>query len=94
MIPKKLAGMLEKMNYTETTDYKEADIIIYNTCCVRENAEEKLLEKIGEVKKQREEKRNYTCNMWLYDARTTYKLKKNKKELSIYRYYFWNTHIT
>ena len=52
----KLSGMLEKMNYTETADYKEADIIIYNTCCVRENAEEKLFGKIGEVKKQREEK--------------------------------------
>jgi len=52
----KLAGMLEKMNYYETADYKEADIIIFNTCCVRENAEEKLFGKIGEVKKQREEK--------------------------------------
>ncbi len=52
----KLSGMLEKMNYEATENYKEADIIIYNTCCVRENAEEKLFGKIGEVKKQREEK--------------------------------------
>lgn len=52
----KLAGMLTKMNYIETDTYNNADIIIYNTCCVRENAEEKLFGKIGEVKKQREEK--------------------------------------
>ena len=47
----KIAGMLEKMGYTETEEVEEADIIIYNTCCVRENAEERLFGKIGEVKK-------------------------------------------
>ena len=52
----KLCGMLEKMNYTKTEDIKEADIVLYNTCCVRENAEEKLFGKIGEVKKQKEQK--------------------------------------
>ena len=39
------------MGYTETEEVEEADIIIYNTCCVRENAEERLFGKIGEVKK-------------------------------------------
>jgi len=52
----KIAGMLEEMNYIKVEDYKEADIIVYNTCCVRENAEEKLFGKIGEVKRLREEK--------------------------------------
>ncbi len=52
----KLCGMLEKMNYTKTEEMKEADLIVFNTCCVRENAEERLFGKLGEVKKQREEK--------------------------------------
>lgn len=52
----KLCGMLEEMQYTKTNEMKEADLIIFNTCCVRENAEEKLFGKLGEVKKQREEK--------------------------------------
>ncbi len=52
----KIAGMLEKMNYTRTEEMKEADLVIFNTCCVRENAEEKLFGKVGEVKKQKEEK--------------------------------------
>ena len=52
----KIAGMLENMGYTKVEDYKDADIIVYNTCCVRENAEEKLFGKIGEVKRLREEK--------------------------------------
>ena len=52
----KIAGMLEKMNYVKTDDIKEADIVVFNTCCVRENAEERLFGKIGEVKKQKENK--------------------------------------
>ena len=52
----KLCGMLEGMNYKKTDELKEADLVIFNTCCVRENAEEKLFGKLGEVKKLREEK--------------------------------------
>ena len=52
----KMAGMLERMGYTATDNYKEANLLLYNTCCVRENAEEKLFGKIGEVKRLKEEK--------------------------------------
>ena len=52
----KISGMLEEMNYKKTDNIKEADIVVFNTCCVRENAEEKLFGKVGEVKKQKEEK--------------------------------------
>ena len=52
----KLCGMLEKMNYIKTERMKDADLVLFNTCCVRENAEEKLFGKIGEVKKQKEDK--------------------------------------
>ena len=51
----KISGMLEKMNYTRTEEMKEADLVLFNTCCVRENAEEKLFGKVGEVKKQKED---------------------------------------
>jgi len=47
----KIAGMLEELGYSETENYKDADIIVFNTCCVRENAEERLFGKIGEIKK-------------------------------------------
>lgn len=52
----KLSGMLEKMNYKKTLNLEEADLVLFNTCCVRENAEEKLFGKVGEVKKQKENK--------------------------------------
>ena len=52
----KIAGMLTEMGYEYLEDYKEADLIVFNTCCVRENAEERLFGKIGEVKKIKESK--------------------------------------
>ena len=52
----KLSGMLEQMNYNKTKELCEADLIVFNTCCVRENAEDKLFGKLGEVKRQKETK--------------------------------------
>lgn len=52
----KIAGMLTKMGYSEIDDYKKADLVVFNTCCVRENAEERLFGKLGEIKKIKESK--------------------------------------
>jgi len=52
----KLCGMLENMGYTKTENYEKADLALFNTCCVRENAEDKLFGKLGELKKLKEEK--------------------------------------
>lgn len=46
----KLAGMLQTMGYQSTDDKKEADLIIFNTCCVRENAELKVYGNLGALK--------------------------------------------
>ena len=50
----KICGMLEKMGYKKTENVQEANIAIFNTCCVRENAEDKLFGKLGELKRQKE----------------------------------------
>ncbi len=52
----KLCGMLEEMGYTKTENPKESDLSLFNTCCVRENAEDKLFGKLGELKKVKEER--------------------------------------
>ena len=44
------AGQLEELGYTPTEDPELADVILMNTCCVRETAEDKVLGKIGEFK--------------------------------------------
>jgi len=51
-----IAGMLENKGYLYTDDQKDADIIVLNTCCVRETAENKvfgLLGRLGKLKKQK-----------------------------------------
>lgn len=52
----KLCGMIEKMGYTKTENLQESDLVVFNTCCVRENAEDKLFGKLGEVKKVKEKR--------------------------------------
>jgi len=51
----KLSGMIEKMGYEKVEEPKQADLIVFNTCCIRENAEEKLFGKLGELKNYKKE---------------------------------------
>lgn len=44
------AGQLEELGYRAVDDFHTADVIIVNTCCVRESAEKKIAGKIGELK--------------------------------------------
>lgn len=44
------AGQLEELGYIPAEDFHAADVIIVNTCCVRESAEKKIAGKIGELK--------------------------------------------
>ena len=44
------AGQLESLGYRRTEDMDMADVVLLNTCCVRETAEGKILGKIGELK--------------------------------------------
>ena len=46
----KLAGMLNDIGYEETSQQQEADLVLFNTCCVRENAELKVYGNIGALK--------------------------------------------
>ena len=52
----KLSGMMEEMGYSKTDKLEDANLIVFNTCCVRENAEDRLFGKLGEVKKYKEAK--------------------------------------
>jgi tRNA-2-methylthio-N6-dimethylallyladenosine synthase len=47
----RLAGQLKALGYEETGRLEEADVILVNTCCVRESAEKKIHGKIGELKR-------------------------------------------
>ena len=46
----RMAGQLKAIGYERTEDMEQADLILINTCCVRETAEDKVYGKIGEIK--------------------------------------------
>src|SRR5690554_902483 len=49
-----MSGLLEKMGYTRAADPEEANVILLNTCCVRENAENRLYGHLGNLKPLKE----------------------------------------
>jgi tRNA-2-methylthio-N6-dimethylallyladenosine synthase len=51
----RMAGLLEQAGYDRTEDDRDADVIVINTCSVREKAEEKLYTRLGEIRMMGEE---------------------------------------
>ena len=51
----RMAGLLDQAGYESTTDDGDADVIVINTCSVREHAEEKLYTRLGELRVLEEE---------------------------------------
>ncbi len=46
----KIAGILENMGYASTDVEEDADVIVFNTCCIRDTAERRALGNIGVAK--------------------------------------------
>lgn len=53
----KIAGILAELGYKSTDQMEEADIVVFNTCCIRENAENHAYGNIGMLKKLKAKKR-------------------------------------
>ena len=48
----RMAGLLDQAGYDPTPDEGDADVIVINTCSVRERAEEKLFTRLGEIRQR------------------------------------------
>src|SRR5258708_18816224 len=46
----RMAGLLEQAGYEATDEAGDADVVVINTCSVRERAEEKLYTRLGELR--------------------------------------------
>ncbi len=53
-----IKGMLDKMSFKETLDMKDADVILLNTCSIRENAHNKAFGMLGRIKHLKNEKKD------------------------------------
>ena len=54
----KVAGILTDLGYTPAHNEVDADIIVFNTCCIRENAEDRAEGNIGALKKLKKQKKD------------------------------------
>ena len=82
----KIKGMLEEIGYTQTENEDEADFILYNTCCVRENAELKIYGRLGALKGKKRKNPNLMialCGCMMQQDIVIDTLKKNYKFVDI-----------
>lgn len=76
----KLVGILEKIGYIEETDEEKADFVIYNTCTVRENANQRVygrLGQLGRIKKKNPHMMIALCGCMMQEPEVVEKLKKS-----------------
>lgn len=74
----RIRGMLFEAGFEFTDDAKIADVVIYNTCAVRENAEQKVFGRLGILKHIKEERRDMViavCGCMVQQEHITEKIK-------------------
>ena len=52
----RMKGMLESLGYSEATERGEADLILFNTCSIRESADSRFVAHLGEAKRLKRER--------------------------------------
>lgn len=53
-----ISGIMDELGFAKIDNYEEADVIILNTCAIRENAHNKVIGILGRIKKLRESKKD------------------------------------
>lgn len=74
----RIRGMLREAGFEFTDDSKKADVVIYNTCAVRENAEQKVFGRLGILKHIKEERRDMliaVCGCMVQQEHITERIK-------------------
>ena len=86
-----MRGMLEKIGYFATENVENADVIIINTCAVRENAEDKVYGEIGNLKYLRKKNKNLilaVCGCMVEEPEILKHVMDTYKEVNL----FFGTH--
>jgi tRNA-2-methylthio-N6-dimethylallyladenosine synthase len=82
----KLAGMLALMGYTAAEEEKTADIVVYKTCCVRENAENKVYGNLGYLKHVKEARPGFKivlCGCMMQQDTVIDKIKQSYRHVDV-----------
>jgi tRNA-2-methylthio-N6-dimethylallyladenosine synthase len=81
-----IKGILEDIGYKEATQELEADFVIYNTCAVRENAEQRVYGRIGHLKSIKRKKPDMMialCGCMMQQPTVIQELKKKHKHIDL-----------
>ncbi len=81
----KITGILKIIGY-EMTEAEEADLVLYNTCTVRENANLKVYGRLGQLKKQKEKNPEMViavCGCMMQEKTVVEKIKKSYRNVDI-----------
>ena len=76
----RIKGMLREMGYGFTGEKSEADFVLFNTCAVREHAEDRVFGNVGALKPVKEEKREMIvalCGCMMQQAHVAEKIRKS-----------------
>lgn len=76
----RLKGMLEQMGYEMTDVLEEADLVLYNTCAIREHAEDRVFGNVGALKSIKTEKKEMKillCGCMMQQERVAEKIRKS-----------------
>ncbi len=82
----KIKGVLEEMGYEETDSEDKADLIVYNTCAVRENAEQRVYGRVGHLKSLKRKNPNLLialCGCMMQQDTVIERLKQSYKHVDI-----------
>lgn len=81
-----LISMLEAMGYVQALSEDQADLVIYNTCAVRENAELKVYGNLGHlksIKKKRPDMKIVVCGCMMQQAHVVEEIKEKYKHVDL-----------
>ncbi len=76
----RIKGLLEKCGYSFTDDVNEADLVLYNTCAIREHAEDRIYGNVGalkNIKKDRPDMIIALCGCMMQQEKVAAKIKKS-----------------
>ena len=82
----KLAGTLTDIGYIESETEEEADLVLFNTCTVRENANERLYGRLGQLKRSKKNNKDMLiglCGCMMQEAEEVEKIKKSYSYVDI-----------
>ena len=82
----KLMGMLEKCGFTFTDDAKEADLVILNTCAIREHAEQRVFGNLGiltHTKKENPEQVICLCGCMAQEERVSKRIRESYRHVNL-----------